>query len=64
MLLYSLPVVGTLLSPGTSSAAVMLTMQDKTLPGQREVMHDIAVEGGSKHNVALSLGFLQRPKTP
>lgn len=55
--------MGTLLSPGIFSAAVMLTVQDKTLPEQREVMHDIAIEGGSKHNVALSLGFLQRPKT-
>lgn len=50
--------------PGISSAAVMLTLQDKTLLGQREMMHDRTGEGGSKHNVPSSLGFLQRRKIP
>lgn len=44
-------------SLGISSAAIMLTVQDKTLQGQREMMHDRAVERGSKYNMPCPWDF-------
>lgn len=44
-------------SPGILSAAIMLTVLDKTLQGQWEMMHDRAVERGSKYNVPCPWDF-------
>lgn len=44
-------------SPGISSAAILLTVQDRTLQGQWEMMHDRAVERGSKYNVPCPWDF-------
>lgn len=44
-------------SPGILSAAIMLTVLDKTLQGQWEMMHDRAVERGSTYNVPCPWDF-------
>lgn len=44
-------------SSGILSAAIMLTVVEKTLQGQWEMMHDRAVERGSKYNVPCPWDF-------
>lgn len=46
-------------SPGILSAAIILTVQDKSLQGQWEMMHDTAVERGSKDNMPCSWDFFR-----
>lgn len=50
-------------SPGILSAAIMLTVQDKTLQGQWETMHDRAVERGSKYNMPCPWDFSRGGKS-